>query len=297
MATPNDNIKKLYENGLKHFSLPDFETFKADMKDEQKRKRFYDNMQQAYSLPDFNTFSTDIGAIEPPQTMQPQQAQPSSAQPQASTEIKPVKDTTAQSAQVQPTTKAVGNSVNMQPQQSGWKPTPMQQRAFEKKVEAGKTRLREMDEQFQQRMDGIQKGNRPNASVGETEFNPQTGVMETNYYTTQGNRVGTQMEQSRQNAEYNHWWEENTEEGKKSKERRLQREFDDRLAHLWQRQDKSASGNAAEKAWNAAEARHAKTTSEAARQIDSAPMLGDMESATIGRTMQKLHEGRSVAND
>lgn len=44
MANPNDNIRRLYQNGLKHFSLPDFDTFQQDMKDEQKRKRFYNSM-------------------------------------------------------------------------------------------------------------------------------------------------------------------------------------------------------------------------------------------------------------
>ncbi len=65
MANTNDNIRRLYQNGVKHFSLPDFDTFQQDMKDEQKRRRFYANMQQAYSLPDFDTFSTDIGAVAP----------------------------------------------------------------------------------------------------------------------------------------------------------------------------------------------------------------------------------------
>ena len=63
MANPNDNLRRLYQNGLKHFTLPDFDTFQQDMKDEQKRRRFYNNMQGAYSLPDFDTFSTDIGAV------------------------------------------------------------------------------------------------------------------------------------------------------------------------------------------------------------------------------------------
>ena len=66
MANPNDNLYRLYQNGFKHFSLPDFDTFKQDMMDEQKRRRFYTNMQEAYSLPDFDTFSKDIGTVAPP---------------------------------------------------------------------------------------------------------------------------------------------------------------------------------------------------------------------------------------
>ena len=64
MANPNDNLYRLYQNGLKHFTLPDFDTFKQDMMDEQKRRRFYTNMQDAYSLPDFDTFSKELSATK-----------------------------------------------------------------------------------------------------------------------------------------------------------------------------------------------------------------------------------------
>ncbi|WP_304510880.1 hypothetical protein [Duncaniella muris] len=196
MANPNDNLRRLYQNGLKHFSLPDFDTFQQDMRDEEKRKRFYNNMQQAYSLPDFDTFSQDIGAVTP---------------------------------------------------------TPMQQRAFKMQIDEANARLKKQGEEFKQRMEGIEKGNRPGAFMGEREFNPQTGKMETHYYTTQGERVGTRMEQSHANTEYHNWWENNTEAGKRSKEQRLQREFDEKLSYLWQRHNPAEGENAAEQAWSAAE--------------------------------------------
>ena len=245
MANPNDNLRRLYQNGLKHFSLPDFDTFQQDMRDEEKRKRFYNNMQGAYSLPDFDTFSQDIGAVTP-QPAQPQ----AQAQPQQTTStVKPVTDNTAQQASVQPTVQT--SSQPAQPE--GWKPTPMQQRAFQMQMDEANARLKKQGEEFKQRMEGIEKGNRPGAFMGEREFNPQTGKMETHYYTTQGERVGTRMEQSHANTEYHNWWENNTEAGKRSKEQRLQREFDEKLSYLWQRHNPAEGENAAEQAWSAAE--------------------------------------------
>ena len=294
MANPNDNLRRLYQNGLKHFSLPDFDTFQQDMRDEEKRKRFYNNMQQAYSLPDFDTFSQDIGAVTPPPAQPQAQAQPqqttstvkpvtdntaqqasvqptvqtssqpaqpegwkptpmqqrAQAQPQQTTStVKPVTDNTAQQASVQPTVQT--SSQPAQPE--GWKPTPMQQRAFQMQMDEANARLKKQGEEFKQRMEGIEKGNRPGAFMGEREFNPQTGKMETHYYTTQGERVGTRMEQSHANTEYHNWWENNTEAGKRSKEQRLQREFDEKLSYLWQRHNPAEGENAAEQAWSAAE--------------------------------------------
>lgn len=245
MANPNDNLRRLYQNGLKHFSLPDFDTFQQDMRDEEKRKRFYNNMQGAYSLPDFDTFSQDISAVTPPPAQPQAQAQPQ----QTTSTVKPVTDNTAQQASVQPTVQT--SSQPAQPE--GWKPTPMQQRAFQMQMDEANARLKKQGEEFKQRMEGIEKGNRPGAFMGEREFNPQTGKMETHYYTTQGERVGTRMEQSHANTEYHNWWENNTEAGKRSKEQRLQREFDEKLSYLWQRHNPAEGENAAEQAWSAAE--------------------------------------------
>lgn len=252
MANPNDNLRRLYQNGLKHFSLPDFDTFQQDMRDEEKRKRFYNNMQGAYSLPDFDTFSQDIGAVTPPPAQPQAQAQPQ----QTTSTVKPVTDNTAQQASVQPTVQTPSQPA----QPEDWKPTPMQQRAFQMQMEEANARLKKQGEEFKQRMEGIEKGNRPGAFMGEREFNPQTGKMETHYYTTRGERVGTRMEQSHANTEYHNWWENNTEAGKRSKEQRLQREFDEKLSYLWQRHNPAEGENAAEQAWSAAEsAYNAKT--------------------------------------
>lgn len=251
MANPNDNLRRLYQNGLKHFSLPDFDTFQQDMRDEEKRRRFYTNMQEAYSLPDFDTFSKDIGAVMPEPT--PAQAQPGQATATGST-VKPITDNTAQQATVQPAAQGI-------------KLTPMQQMGFQMQIDGMNARMKQQKEQFDQRMDGIKKGNKPGAFMGEREFNPTTGKMETNYYTTQGERVGSMFEQSQRNTEYNQWWENNTEDGKRHKEQRLQREFDERLATLWQRHNPTEGENAAEQAWSAAEARQKEAANRIASEI------------------------------
>lgn len=251
MANPNDNLRRLYQNGLKHFSLPDFDTFQQDMRDEEKRRRFYTNMQEAYSLPDFDTFSKDIGAVMPEPT--PAQAQPGQATATGST-VKPITDNTAQQATVQPAAQGI-------------KLTPMQQMGFQMQIDDMNARMKQQKEQFDQRMEGIKKGNMPGAFMGEREFNPTTGKMETNYYTTQGERVGSMFEQSQRNTEYNQWWENNTEDGKRHKEQRLQREFDERLATLWQRHNPTEGENAAEQAWSAAEARQKEAANRIASEI------------------------------
>ena len=248
MANPNDNLRRLYQNGLKHFSLPDFDTFQQDMKDEQKRRRFYTNMQEAYSLPDFDTFSQDIGAVVPPAPAQP--AAQAQSQPQTTTAtVKPITDTTAEQASVQ---QPVQTSAQP-PQPQGWTPSPIQKQFFQFQMEQANARLKKQSEEAQQRMEGIMKGNKPGAFMGEREFNPATGEMETAYYTTQGERVPTSMQQRKANSDYHQWWENNTEAGQRSKEQRLQREFDARLSGLWQRHNPTEGENAAEQAWSAAE--------------------------------------------
>jgi hypothetical protein len=284
MANPNDNLYRLYQNGLKHFSLPDFDTFKQDMMDEQKRRRFYTNMQEAYSLPDFDTFSKDIGTVAPPAPAQPA----AQAQPQQSTTpstVQPIKDATARQATVQSATTPA--------QPEGWKPSPMQQRAFQMQMDEANARLKKQGEEFQQRMEGIKKGNRPGAFMGEREFNPQSGEMEKVFYTTQGERVPTQMQQSKANTEYHQWWENNTEAGRRSKEQRLQREFDDRLFHLWDRHNPTEGENAAEQAWSSAELRLKEAMNRNASEIyrdrgdamANAAFLGGRENHVMNASM------------
>lgn len=254
MATSNDNLRRLYQNGLKHFSLPDFDTFERDMKDEVKRQRFYTNMQAAYSLPDFDTFSKDIGVVatDSPTPVKPATQTPAQSQERVtSTTVKPLTSTTPQLLSVQQDVQPIAQPAKPE----GWEPSPMQHRAFQMQMDEANARLKKQGEDFHQRMEGIDKGNRPGAFMGEREFNPQTGQMGTHYYTQKGERVGSRMEQSRRNSAHRQWWENNTEAGRRSKEQRLQREFDARLSGLWQRHNPAEGENAAEQAWSAAEKR------------------------------------------
>ena len=54
-------LRKLYNNGSQYFSLPDFETFKTDMQDENKLTKFRESMSEYFSIPDIETFKSDIG--------------------------------------------------------------------------------------------------------------------------------------------------------------------------------------------------------------------------------------------
>ena len=54
-------LLKLYNNGSQYFSLPDFETFKTDMQDEDKLTKFRESMSEHFSIPDIETFKSDIG--------------------------------------------------------------------------------------------------------------------------------------------------------------------------------------------------------------------------------------------
>ena len=54
-------LQKLYNNGSRYFSLPDFETFKTDMQDENKLNKFRESMSKYFSIPDIETLKSDIG--------------------------------------------------------------------------------------------------------------------------------------------------------------------------------------------------------------------------------------------
>ena len=293
MANPNDNLKRLYENGLKHFTLPDFETFSRDMKDEAKRRRFYTNMQTAYSLPDFDTFSKDIGAVEAAPAKPAAQPQPQRVQPQqpTSTTVKPVTDTTAARASVRPTVQTA-----TQPQQpKGWKPSPQQQAAFDMQVSEAQQGLRRQAEAGRQRMEAIRKGSKPTSFMGEREFNPQTGEIDKSYYTTTGQQVTTPLEKSQIDTAARTLWENSTEAGRRSKEARLKREadrkdeaFSTQLSAIWQRHPEKGL-NAAERAWSAAEARQRSARERnAARTYSGDPLInGGREMHTVNASINR----------
>lgn len=213
---------------------------------------------------------------------------PDAQSQQAAAAVWPETDNTAQQAAARPTAQ----TSTQPPEPRGWQPSPMQKRAFQMQMDAANARIQRQDERFRQRMEGIKKGYKPGAFMGEKGFNPQTGEMETRYYTTQGERVGTQLEQSRHNTEYQQWWENNTEEGKRSKEQRLQREFDDRLARLWQ---KPGRAGAAEAAWSAAEERQkAAAERNAKRSWNSYASMGGGREMRIVTASMNRHDDQAA---
>ena len=55
-----EKLKRFYDNGVKHFDLPDFNTFKSDMQDDSKLSRFRDSMLKHYNLPELDVMKTDL---------------------------------------------------------------------------------------------------------------------------------------------------------------------------------------------------------------------------------------------
>lgn len=54
-------LNQLYANAKKHFSLPDFETFKVDMQKEETALEFRENLTQYFDMPEAEVFLSDIG--------------------------------------------------------------------------------------------------------------------------------------------------------------------------------------------------------------------------------------------
>ena len=55
-----EKLKKFYENGAKHFNLPDFETFKTDMQDDAKLERYITNMSKHYNIASKDVVKEDL---------------------------------------------------------------------------------------------------------------------------------------------------------------------------------------------------------------------------------------------
>jgi len=60
MTTNNEKLSRLYESAVKHFDMPDFNTFVTDLQDDDNLMRFSESMSQYYSMPDFNTLKADL---------------------------------------------------------------------------------------------------------------------------------------------------------------------------------------------------------------------------------------------
>ena len=96
-------LNKLYTSATQHFSMPDFETFKADMQDKDKALKFRESMALHFTIPEPDIFLNDIGFTAqlkkkgtPEDTVLPSEdglsVQPTTIQP--AEEISVVDDTT-----------------------------------------------------------------------------------------------------------------------------------------------------------------------------------------------------------
>jgi N12 class adenine-specific DNA methylase/predicted nucleotidyltransferase len=247
MANPNENLRKLYNNGLKHYSLPDFDTFTKDMKDEAKRRRFYNNMQAAYSLPDFDTFSQDIGAVSEPVQQQPQQTWQSQLRWQPE-EVQPILSDTTQTQQSEQLKSEVQPIDTLQQQtwqsQLRWQPQQLQQ--SQQPTLPSQQRLQPSEgrqpDASQPQTALAQEPQQPSAVQTDTtqvQQPPQAQQMwKSQLQWEQGERVEPPMRLTEANT---------PEDGQRSKDSE-----ENRLDSLWSRHDPN---DAAEQAWAAAEQR------------------------------------------
>lgn len=121
---------------------------------------------------------------------------------------------------------------------------------IEQQIAGGNKDLGNIREQTVERMQNMRKSTTRPLGESELVVNPGTGKRERNYFTEQGNKTNSKLEQSYENTAYNQWWENNTEQGRKSKEERLNRELFQELDGQYVHYD-----NAALAAWEAAEKR------------------------------------------
>lgn len=224
-------LHTLYES-LKadNYDVPDtYESFERTLTAAGKegvtnRMTLYNSLKSDnYDVPDtYESFANTLFAPVKQSDAAPVQTAPVQSQSQPK----------QQTAQDRPQLPTQTPPQDAQPQADAWRPSPMQQAALRMQIDDGNARLRQQGEQFKQRTENIMKGNRPGAFMGERELNPQTGEMETKYYTRQGSQTDTQLEQSRENTEYRRWWEDNTEAGQQSKALRLKNEKERQLDEM-----------------------------------------------------------------
>ena len=61
-----EKLKRLYENALKYFDLPEYEQFAIDMQDAEKMERLRDNMVEHYDMPPIEQMLQDFGVKKNP---------------------------------------------------------------------------------------------------------------------------------------------------------------------------------------------------------------------------------------
>lgn len=202
-----DNKRKLYDALSKDYDMGTFEQFSTDVEDEGKRKKLYEAIKGEYDLPDFDGFTRQlVGERSQVQQTAATQAQQEEHSPyQMAQGNTPTYNYGGQmpSAPRPATPRSKGNT---QPTQTA-AAQPLGPEKFAKQMQF-EQRMRQrvpspetMMQDFSQRMENIRKGNQPFGSASEQRYNPETGKMETVYFTKSGEEVSTPMEQQRINRE------------------------------------------------------------------------------------------------
>ena len=56
-----DNLYKVWQKAGEYYDLPDYDTFKEDMKDDSKLRKVWENARKHFDVPDYDTFKADMG--------------------------------------------------------------------------------------------------------------------------------------------------------------------------------------------------------------------------------------------
>ena len=148
----------------------------------------------------------------------------------ASMMVQPVQKPAPAPAPTQPVTGQVNPTVNTstqpklvdKPAKNGTSPLTWQEK-MGMQMQLGETmrQVQQSQQDFNTRMENMRKGNTL-GKTSEVKFNPESGRMERRYYTTTGEEVGNQWEQSRINLAERDRWESTTPEGQAHYRKRME---------------------------------------------------------------------------
>lgn len=201
-----DNKRKLYDALSKDYDMGTFEQFSTDVEDEGKRKKLYEAIKGEYDLPDFDGFTRQLVGERS------QEQQPAATTPAQQGERSPYQmaqgntPTYNYGGQMPPAQRPTKGNATSKPTQTA-EAQPLgpekfaKQMQFEQRVRQSVPSPEAMMQDFSQRMENIRKGNQPFGTASEQRYNPETGKMETVYFTKSGEEVSTPMEQQRINRE------------------------------------------------------------------------------------------------
>ena len=225
----NDNLKNLYNTLVKSgYNPPAFDQFVKDMQDEKNLQGVYSTLKkEGYTPPSFERFRIDMGfgtAAKGPGTPgKAGAAGPAGAAVTAGAAGKagaagtpgPARGDKAAPAPGVPAVQ--GNNRG----QGGWKPSWQQQMAMEMQLGETLQKAKQSERDFNTRMENLRKGNSM-VHTSEMKLDPASGKMQRRYYTTHGDEVATQLEQSLLNTQYQNEWETTTPEGRRHREKRME---------------------------------------------------------------------------